>query len=62
MKWSELEKIAKKMGWYLERHGTRHDIYLHPDKSKDDILFIARHSSKEVANGTFEKIKKQIGF
>lgn len=32
MKWSELKKLAIKHGWQLKRHGSRHDIYCHPDK------------------------------
>ena len=62
MKWGEVEKIAKEKGWRLKRHGSRHDVYDHPDKTKDNILYIARHPSKEVPDGTFRKIKKQIEF
>lgn len=62
MKWNELKKIAEKNGWCLHRNGANHDIYLHPDRPKDDILLIGRHGKEEIANGTFHKVKKQIGF
>lgn len=60
MKWNELRKIAEKHGWRLSRSGGRHDIYKHPDK--DYIIEIGRHGSEEIKNGTFYKLKKQIGF
>jgi predicted RNA binding protein YcfA (HicA-like mRNA interferase family) len=60
MKWNELEKIAKKKGWYLLRHGKRHDIYAHPEKNYQ--IEIERHGSTEVKKGLLEKLKKQIGF
>jgi predicted RNA binding protein YcfA (HicA-like mRNA interferase family) len=61
MKWSELRKIAERKGWYLVRNGANHDVYMHPERTKDDILYIARHGSKEIAQGTYVKIKKQVG-
>jgi mRNA interferase HicA len=60
MKWSELKKKATDRGWYLLRNGKEHDIYAHP--TKPYLIQIARHGSKEVATGTFNKLKKQIGF
>jgi len=60
MKWSELEKIAREKGWYLARHGGKHDIYLHPDH--DRPLQIERHGSQEIRKGLYKKIKKQVGF
>ena len=62
MKWNELRKIAEKRGWYLAAHGANHDKYLHPNRLKDDVLYIGRHGKEEIKNGTFHKIKKQIGF
>lgn len=59
MKWSELKRLAIKHGWKLKRHGSRHDIYEHPDK--DYYIEIGRHDNEEVKNGTCAKIKKQIG-
>jgi predicted RNA binding protein YcfA (HicA-like mRNA interferase family) len=58
MKWSELEKKAREKGWYFFRHGKEHDIYAHAEK--DYQIQIGRHKSKEIANGTFQKLKKQI--
>ncbi len=44
----------------LVRHGSKHDIYAHPDK--DFEIQIERHQSAEVKTGLFHKLKKQIGF
>ena len=60
MKWNELRKIAETNGWYLWRHGANHDIYRHPDKSYP--IQIGRHGTEEIKNGSFNKLKKQIGF
>lgn len=60
MKWSELRKKAEERGWYLHRNGSKHDIYLHPEK--DFPIQIERHGSQEVKTGLYNKLKKQIGF
>ena len=60
MKWNELRKIAETNGWYLWRHGANHDIYRHRDKAYP--IQIGRHGTEEIKNGTFNKLKKQIGF
>lgn len=60
MKWSELRRIAEEYGWRKWRSGANHDIYRHPDRK--GVLQIARHGSEEVKTGTFNKLKKQIGF
>jgi predicted RNA binding protein YcfA (HicA-like mRNA interferase family) len=60
MKWSEMRRIAESHGWYLWRNGANHDIYRHPEKK--GIMQIARHGSDEIRVGTFNKLKKQIGF
>ncbi|MDR3217866.1 MAG: type II toxin-antitoxin system HicA family toxin [Dysgonamonadaceae bacterium] len=60
MKWSELKRKAIEKGWYLERNGGEHDIYVHPEK--DYKIEIERHDSKEVKTGLYYKLKKQIGF
>ncbi len=60
MKWNELRKIAEAHGWRLWRNGSSHDIYRHPDKK--EVLLIGRHGKEEIKNGTFNKLKKQIGF
>ena len=62
MKWNELRKIAEAKGWRLYRNGGNHDIYCHPDKPKDEVIYIGRHGKEEIKNGTFQKLKKQIGF
>ena len=60
MKWSELRRIAEEYGWRLWRNGANHDIYRHRDKK--GILQISRHGAEEIKTGTFNKLKKQIGF
>lgn len=60
MKWNELRRIAEKKGWILFRNEANHDIYKHPEK--DEVLQIGRHGKEEIKNGTFNKLKKQIGF
>lgn len=60
MKWNELRKIAEKRGWYLHRNGASHDIYKHPEKSYP--ILIGRHGTQEIAKGTFQDLKKKIGF
>jgi predicted RNA binding protein YcfA (HicA-like mRNA interferase family) len=60
MKWSELRKIAERMGWYLFRKGKKHDIYRHKDK--DYTILIERHDSREIKQGLYYKLKKLIGF
>ncbi len=60
MKWAELRRIAERNGWYLYRHGSKHDIYLHKDK--DYLIEIERHDSREIKTGLYYKLKKQIGF
>ena len=54
------EKIAEANGWVLWRHGANHDIYRHPNK--DYPIQIGRHGKEDIKNGTFNKLKKQIGF
>jgi len=58
MKWGELIRIAIDNGWRLKRHGKRHDIYYHPEKSF--FIEVERHESQEVRNGICNKILKQI--
>lgn len=59
VKWSELRRIAEEKGWYLLRNGSNHDIYAHPDNP--NRIMIGRHGKEEIPNGTFSKLKKQIG-
>lgn len=60
MRWSELRRIAEEYGWRLYRNGSNHDIYAHPEKGYR--IQISRHGKEEVKYGTFNKLKKQIGF
>lgn len=60
MKWSELRRKAEKNGWYLIRHGSNHDIYGHAQK--DYQIQLGRHGAEEIPIGTYNKLKKQIGF
>lgn len=59
MKWNELRRMAEEKGWYLFRNGGSHDIYAHKDKP--GRILIGRHGKEEIPNGTFSKLKKQIG-
>jgi mRNA interferase HicA len=60
MRWNELRKIAEERGWRLLRHGANHDIYYYPGNNLR--IQIGRHGKEEIANGTYSKLKKQIGF
>lgn len=60
MKWSEVRRIAMANGWYLWSHGSRHDIFRHPDRN--DVLVLERHDKEEVKPGLYYKLRKQIGF
>lgn len=59
MKINQVLKLLTKDGWYLHRHGKRHDLYRH--KTKTGQIAIPRHKAKEVANGTLESILKDAG-
>ena len=59
MKWNEFIKIIKAHGWRLERSGSNHDIYTHPDKK--DPLIIPRHGAQEIKKGMYNRLKKQAG-
>ena len=56
---SEVVKLLKKDGWFLHKHGSRHDLYRHP--TKDGQIPIPRHGSKELAKGTLNSVLKQAG-
>lgn len=59
MKYSELLKRIKAVGWRLHRHGKKHDLYRHPTRSGQ--IPIGRHLSQEVPKGTEQKILKDAG-
>ena len=58
MKWNELERLARKNGWYKYRSGARHDIYRHPEK--DFEIQLERHQSQEVRPRLLIKLLKAI--
>ena len=57
MKGSEIKKRIRKAGWFLVRHGSKHDIYGH-NEHPGVLIPIPRHESKEVPTGTAENILK----
>lgn len=58
-KYNELIRKVEKTGWYLRRHGSKHDIFAHPLRTY--ILPIPRHGSKEVPKGLEFSILKKAG-
>ena len=60
MKTSELQKLLKKNGCYIVRHGSNHDIWCSPITCKE--FPVPRHPSQDVKKGTFNSIKKDAGF
>lgn len=59
MKASQMLKVLEKDGWYLLRHGKKHDIYVHA--TKEGSVIIPRHPSMELKKGTEISILKQAG-
>ena len=59
MTWGELERLVKKAGWKFDRHGSRHDEYVHP--TIPITLLIERHKSQEVKTGIMNRILKNAG-
>lgn len=59
MKTSQLLKLLKEDGWFLHKHGKKHDQYVHP--TKENVLIIPRHPSSELKKGTEESILKAAG-
>lgn len=60
MKVSELKKLLRKCGCKIVRHGSSHDIWY--SKKTGKTFSVPRHNSKEVATGTYDRIKKDAGF
>lgn len=58
MKYSELYRILKKNGCYIQRHGANHDLWVNP-KTKRTAL-VSRHASQEAAVGTLRSIVKNL--
>lgn len=59
MKVNEMLKILIKDGWYLERQGSNHSLYVH--KTKSGRVILPRHPSAELKKGTEQSILKQAG-
>lgn len=57
MKYNELFRIVKSLGWYKVRSSGGHDIYEH-DTLKGPLV-LPRHGAKEVPKGLEIKILKQ---
>lgn len=59
MTFGELKRLLKKNGCYLDREGSRHEIWYSPITGKR--FQVGRHNSEEVATGTLKNIKKDSG-
>ncbi|MCY4594378.1 MAG: type II toxin-antitoxin system HicA family toxin [Bryobacterales bacterium] len=55
---SRIKRRLVKDGWYLERHGSNHDIYRHPAIS--GIITLPRHPT--VSDGVAISIAKKAGW
>ena len=56
MTWKELERLARKNGWSLYRHGKKHDIY----SKNNSAIEIERHWNEEVKTGVLIRLLKKI--
>lgn len=59
MKVSEILRILKKDGWFLDREGKKHSIYKH--ETKKGTVIVPRHPSAELKKGTELSILKEAG-
>lgn len=60
MKYSELERLLRKVGCYeISQQMAGHPIWHSPITDKD--FKMSNHGSEEVATGTLNKILKQAG-
>jgi len=59
MKCSELLRLIKQAGWYVDHQTGSHMILKHSQKT-NQIIF-PNHGSKEIGKGLAEKLKKQAG-
>lgn len=57
MKYSELVRQIKALGWYKLKSGGSHDAYAHP--TIRGRIIMPRHGAKEVPVGTEKAILKQ---
>jgi len=60
MKWSEIERIAKKNGFKFKKHLGSHDLWVKEGTSKRFLM--ERHKSQEVKRGLLNDLKKIIEF
>lgn len=59
MKTSELTRMLKKAGCFLDTNGANHDIWYSPLTGKR--FCVPRHGAKEIPTGTAERIMKDAG-
>ncbi len=59
MKSSELIRLLKRDGWYIDRQLGSHMIMKHP--TKHNQIVVPDHGSNEVGKGLEKKIKKDAG-
>jgi predicted RNA binding protein YcfA (HicA-like mRNA interferase family) len=55
----EVVRALRRDGWYLDEHGSRHDVYRHP--TKPGIVPAPRHPSIVVKQRTLAAILAQAG-
>jgi predicted RNA binding protein YcfA (HicA-like mRNA interferase family) len=53
-----VQRRLEQDGWYLDRHGSNHDIYKHPQIR--GIITLPRH--QELSPGVASTIAKQAGW
>lgn len=53
-----IRRRLEREGWYLQRHGSNHDIYRHPRVT--GIIVVPRH--RTVSPGVARSIAKQAGW
>ena len=51
--------LTKKRGIKFKEHGAEHDVYLNPKTGQE--AQVPRHSSKEIKDGTKNRILKDLG-
>jgi len=61
MKVSEIRKILEKHGWFIVRHGSKHDLYTHAEHLHEPPIPVSRHMAQEMKKGTAQSILKRIG-
>jgi len=61
MKYKDLAKLVKKVGWKEVRQKGSHVIFKHDTIKNPSILVIPNHGSKELGKGLVRKILKQAG-